>query len=246
MCLINKARVDDGADPLTLNAKTRSPARAQFMPRSWSSRSGLSRWCACAMRIPGMDFGGFAGTYKLPVTGFARLFPFRRFFLAGRGFVLQAASKLSVAIRPTRRNRAAITQSSRPMMPIDPTTADPSRSTPFIARHADGAIVCNVEIDLQLCYIPGTGRHQARVLEAGRRLELGLRVHADQFSCSGGALLAATLRAATAITDRPERAGRRREGGAAGRPPIPFPPIRWLIWVGKHRPSGGAAMVCGR
>ena len=38
----------------------------------------------------------------------------------------------------------------------------------------------------------------ARVLEAAQRIGLGLRVHADQFSCSGGALLAAALGAATA------------------------------------------------
>jgi imidazolonepropionase len=37
-----------------------------------------------------------------------------------------------------------------------------------------------------------------RILEAARRLGLGLRIHADQFSCSGGALLAAELGAATA------------------------------------------------
>ena len=37
-----------------------------------------------------------------------------------------------------------------------------------------------------------------RILEAARELSLGLRVHADQFSCSGGAMLAASLGAATA------------------------------------------------
>jgi imidazolonepropionase len=37
-----------------------------------------------------------------------------------------------------------------------------------------------------------------RILEAARGLGLGLRIHADQFSCSGGALLAASLGAATA------------------------------------------------
>jgi imidazolonepropionase len=38
----------------------------------------------------------------------------------------------------------------------------------------------------------------ARILEVARAHGLGLRVHADQFSCSGGALLAARLGAATA------------------------------------------------
>jgi imidazolonepropionase len=38
----------------------------------------------------------------------------------------------------------------------------------------------------------------ARILEAARRLGLGLRIHGDQFSCSGGAMLAARLGAATA------------------------------------------------
>src|SRR5271156_3773012 len=37
-----------------------------------------------------------------------------------------------------------------------------------------------------------------RILKAARDLSLGLRVHADQFSCSGGAMLAASLGAATA------------------------------------------------
>jgi imidazolonepropionase len=37
-----------------------------------------------------------------------------------------------------------------------------------------------------------------RILEAGRSLGFGLRVHADQFTCSGGAVLAARLGAATA------------------------------------------------
>jgi imidazolonepropionase len=37
-----------------------------------------------------------------------------------------------------------------------------------------------------------------RILEAGRGLGFGLRVHADQFSCSGGAMLASRLGAATA------------------------------------------------
>ena len=42
-------------------------------------------------------------------------------------------------------------------------------------------------------------QHSAgHILEAARRLGLGLRIHADQFSCSGGALLAARLGAATA------------------------------------------------
>ncbi len=38
----------------------------------------------------------------------------------------------------------------------------------------------------------------ARILQAARRLDLGLRIHADQFSCSGGAVLAARLGTATA------------------------------------------------
>jgi imidazolonepropionase len=38
----------------------------------------------------------------------------------------------------------------------------------------------------------------ARVLGAARRAGLGLRIHGDQFSCSGGAMLAAALGAATA------------------------------------------------
>jgi len=37
-----------------------------------------------------------------------------------------------------------------------------------------------------------------RMLEAARRLGFGLRIHADQFSCSGGGMLAAQLGAATA------------------------------------------------
>jgi imidazolonepropionase len=42
-------------------------------------------------------------------------------------------------------------------------------------------------------------QHSAgRILEAARRLGFGLRIHGDQFSCSGGAMLAARLGAATA------------------------------------------------
>ena len=42
-------------------------------------------------------------------------------------------------------------------------------------------------------------QHSAeRILEAARRLGFGLRVHGDQFSCSGGAMLAARLDAASA------------------------------------------------
>jgi imidazolonepropionase len=37
-----------------------------------------------------------------------------------------------------------------------------------------------------------------RILEAARRLGFGLRIHADQFSCSGGAMLAAELGTTTA------------------------------------------------
>ena len=41
-------------------------------------------------------------------------------------------------------------------------------------------------------------RSAERILEEARRLGLGLRIHADQFSCSGGAMLAAALGARTA------------------------------------------------
>jgi imidazolonepropionase len=41
-------------------------------------------------------------------------------------------------------------------------------------------------------------RAAGRILAAARRLGFGLRIHADQFSCAGGALLAAALGAATA------------------------------------------------
>jgi imidazolonepropionase len=42
-------------------------------------------------------------------------------------------------------------------------------------------------------------QHSAgRILEAARRLGFGLRIHGDQFSCSGGAMLAARLGAVTA------------------------------------------------
>ncbi len=53
---------------------------------------------------------------------------------------------------------------------------------------------CDVFCEPHLFPVPAA----QRILQAAKRLGLGLRVHADQFACSGGAKLAAELGAATA------------------------------------------------
>src|ERR1700760_3517809 len=76
----------------------------------------------------------------------------------------------------------------------------------------------------------------ARILEAARRLDLGLRIHADQFSCSGGALLAAALGAATADHLEHTDAVSIAALAAAGVQPVLLPGSVYSIGS-KHYPS---------
>jgi imidazolonepropionase len=64
---------------------------------------------------------------------------------------------------------------------------------PLVAAHKLASF-CDVFCEPHIFDRPAAGR----ILEAARRLGFGLRIHADQFSCSGGAMLAAALGTATA------------------------------------------------
>jgi imidazolonepropionase len=64
---------------------------------------------------------------------------------------------------------------------------------PLVALHKL-ASYCDVFCEPHIFDYQAAGQ----ILEAARRLRFGLRMHADQFSCSGGAMLAASLGAATA------------------------------------------------
>jgi imidazolonepropionase len=84
----------------------------------------------------------------------------------------------------------------------------------------------------------------ARILEAARRLELGLRIHADQFSCSGGALLAAALGAATADHLEHTDAASIAALAEAGVQPVLLPGSVYSIGS-KHYPSARAMINAG-
>ena len=64
---------------------------------------------------------------------------------------------------------------------------------PLVANHSL-ARYCDVFCEPHIFNVASAGR----ILEAARRLGFGTRVHADQFSCTGGAQLAARLGAVTA------------------------------------------------
>jgi imidazolonepropionase len=83
-----------------------------------------------------------------------------------------------------------------------------------------------------------------RILEAARRMGLALRMHADQFSCSGGAVLAASLRATTADhlehTDEASIAAL----AAAGVQPVLLPGSVYSIGS-RHYPPARAMIDAG-
>jgi imidazolonepropionase len=83
-----------------------------------------------------------------------------------------------------------------------------------------------------------------RILEAARRRGFGLRIHADQFSCSGGAMLASALGTTTADhlehTDAPSIAAL----AAAKVQPVLLPGSVYSIGS-KHYPSARAMMDAG-
>jgi imidazolonepropionase len=83
-----------------------------------------------------------------------------------------------------------------------------------------------------------------RILEAARRRGLSLRIHADQFSCSGGAMLAASLGSATADhlehTDESSIAAL----AAAGVQPVLLPGSVYSIGS-RHYPPARAMIDAG-
>ena len=83
-----------------------------------------------------------------------------------------------------------------------------------------------------------------RILEAARRLGLGLRVHADQFSCSGGALLAASLGATTADHLEHTDAASIAALAAANVQPVLLPGSVYSIGS-RHYPPARAMMDAG-
>jgi imidazolonepropionase len=83
-----------------------------------------------------------------------------------------------------------------------------------------------------------------RILEAARHLGLGLRIHADQFSCSGGALLAASLGATTADHLEHTDAASIAALAAANVQPVLLPGSVYSIGS-KHYPPARAMMDAG-
>jgi imidazolonepropionase len=83
-----------------------------------------------------------------------------------------------------------------------------------------------------------------RILEAARRLGLGLRIHADQFSCSGGARLAAARGAATADHLEHTDAASIAALAAAGVQPVLLPGSVYSIGS-NHYPSARAMIDAG-
>jgi imidazolonepropionase len=80
-----------------------------------------------------------------------------------------------------------------------------------------------------------------RVLIAAKKLGFGLRVHADQFSASGGAELAAELKAVTA--DHLEHSGQAQieRLKSAGVQPVLLPASVWML--GAHKYPEARAMI---
>jgi imidazolonepropionase len=83
-----------------------------------------------------------------------------------------------------------------------------------------------------------------RILEAARRFGFGLRMHADQFSCSGGALLAASLSATTADHLEHTDAASIAALAAANVQPVLLPGSVYSIGS-KHYPPARAMIDAG-
>ena len=88
-----------------------------------------------------------------------------------------------------------------------------------------------------------TVEESRRILEAGRRAGMGLRVHADELARSGGALLAAQLRAESADhllwIGEEEIAALQRAGTVA----VILPGTAW--WMGSRRAPARALIAAG-
>ena len=83
-----------------------------------------------------------------------------------------------------------------------------------------------------------------RILESARRMGFGLRLHADQFSCTGGALLAARLDAATADHLEHTDAASISALAAAGVQPVLLPGSVYSIGS-THYPPARAMIDAG-
>ena len=83
-----------------------------------------------------------------------------------------------------------------------------------------------------------------RILSAARRAGLGLRVHADQLSLSGGAVLAAELRATTADHLEHTDAAGIAALGAAGVQPVLLPGSVYALGAARY-PSARAMIEAG-
>lgn len=86
--------------------------------------------------------------------------------------------------------------------------------------------------------------HAERVLEAARRLGFGIRVHADQFSCTGAAQLAARLGASTADHLEHSDAAAIHALAAAQVQPVLLPGSVYSIGS-RHYPSARAMIDAG-
>jgi imidazolonepropionase len=88
-----------------------------------------------------------------------------------------------------------------------------------------------------------TVEESRRILEAGRRAGMGLRVHADELARSGGALLAAEMRAESAdhlLWIGPEEIAALRQSGTVA---VILPGTAW--WMGTRRAPARALIEAG-
>ena len=103
---------------------------------------------------------------------------------------------------------------------------------------------CDVFCEPHLFAVP-TAR---RILQAAKQLGLGLRLHADQFTCSGGAKLAAELRAATADHLEHTDTASMEALAAAGVQPVLLPGSVYALGLQRYPEAramieGGLALV---
>jgi len=110
---------------------------------------------------------------------------------------------------------------------------------PLVASHKLASF-CDVFCEPHI-FDPPAAR---RILEAARRLGFGLRIHADQFSCSGGAMLAATLGTATADHLEHTDAASIAALAAAAVQPVLMPGSVYSIGS-KHYPDARAMIDAG-
>lgn len=151
-----------------------------------------------------------ASVAELVATGEARLRAFRERGVVhlevktGYGLELEAESRLTEAYAELRRRGWSFDVTLLPAHDLAPEFAGEAEANAravaedwlpeLVRRHPGVAAFCDVFVEKGV-YSPDQGR---RVLEAGKRLGLRPRVHADELSWTGGAELAAELGAASA------------------------------------------------